>query len=266
MNAKALVSSFAAIVIAVGAGAAMRADSPQGQEPIPFGQGALSPGPGVQNPILVLKVTPKYTAAARRAGIQGEVELDAVVRTDGAIGEVRVARSLDKAFGLDDQAIEAARQWTFQPARLANGKPVPIIVKLVLQFKLPEGPVPSDQAPVLSAAALQAKDQELKELEFLSGVYRVGPGVPAPKATATAYPKYTAEAMRQKIQGEVVVEAVVDAEGNVIRARVKQSLDSVYGLDENAIAAAREFKFDRASINPDTAPVLVQFQLEFKLH
>jgi TonB family protein len=136
----------------------------------------------------------------------------------------------------------------------------------IVMIALGTGPVITAQGPVLSRQALDAKAQELDSLTFLQGVFRVGPGVPAPKATATVYPKYTAEAMRQKIQGEVAVEAVVDSDGNVIRVRVKQSLDAVYGLDENAIVAAKQFKFDPATIDPKASPVLVEFRLEFRLH
>jgi outer membrane biosynthesis protein TonB len=46
-----------------------------------------------------------------------------------------VVKSLDKATGLDDQALGAAREWTFEPGTL-DGKPVPMVVNLVLNFSL----------------------------------------------------------------------------------------------------------------------------------
>jgi TonB family protein len=51
-----------------------------------------------------------------RARIQGEVELSAIVRPDGTVTDLRISRSLDHVFGLDGQAIKAARQWRFKPA------------------------------------------------------------------------------------------------------------------------------------------------------
>lgn len=48
-----------------------------------------------------------YTEEAKKGGIQGSVYLDAVVLTDGTVGEVRVTRSLDAKYGLDAQAVKA---------------------------------------------------------------------------------------------------------------------------------------------------------------
>src|SRR6476661_6785579 len=80
-----------------------------------FGQGAFHPGNGISPPKLVRQIEPKYTDDARRAKIQGDVELEAVVNADGKVGDVRVVRSLDDRFGLDQNAVQAARQWLFTP-------------------------------------------------------------------------------------------------------------------------------------------------------
>jgi protein TonB len=80
-------------------------------------------------------VPPVYTTAGLRARIAGSVLVDAVVLADGRVGQVRVARSLDKPTGLDDQALGAAREWTFTPGTL-DGEPVSMIVSIVLTFSL----------------------------------------------------------------------------------------------------------------------------------
>ena len=72
-------------------------------------------GNGVETPKLIREVKPQYTAQAMRAKIQGEVLLECIVMPDGSVGNIRVVRSLDAAFGLDQEAIKAARQWRFQP-------------------------------------------------------------------------------------------------------------------------------------------------------
>jgi len=46
-----------------------------------------------------------------------------------------VTQSLDRTFGLDDAALNAVRQWTFQPATL-DGKAVPALCELKLEFRL----------------------------------------------------------------------------------------------------------------------------------
>jgi protein TonB len=99
------------------------------------GGGPRQPGAGVTAPTLIRSVEPKYTAGALVAKLQGSVELDVVVLPNGTVGEVHVARSLDRAFGLDQEAIAAARQWLFRPGT-AQGKPVDVLVKIVLDFRI----------------------------------------------------------------------------------------------------------------------------------
>ena len=69
------------------------------------------------------------------AKIQGVVLLSAVVLPDGSVTDIRVIRSLDRSFGLDAKAIEAARQWQFFPGT-RQGEPVPVLVNIELEFNL----------------------------------------------------------------------------------------------------------------------------------
>jgi protein TonB len=91
--------------------------------------------PRVVPPKLLHEVPAVYTTAGLRARIVGSVEVDAVVLPDGTVGQVRVVKSLDKATGLDDQALGAAREWTFKPGTV-DGKPVSMMVRIVLAFSL----------------------------------------------------------------------------------------------------------------------------------
>ena len=90
---------------------------------------------GVTLPVPVRSVNPGYTAAAMDAHIEGTVGLDLVVLSDGKVGDVRVTQSLDKEYGLDTQAVEAARQWLFKPGT-KDGKPVAVRVALEMTFTL----------------------------------------------------------------------------------------------------------------------------------
>ena len=106
-----------------------------------------------------------------------------------------------------------------------------------------------------------------QEDEFLKGAYLFNaPGITAPKLKHHVYPKYTSDAMRAKIQGVVVLQAVVDGEGRVSRVRVIESLDKVLGLDESAMAAAKEWTFDAGTLEGRAVSVAIQLQLEFRLH
>jgi TonB family protein len=79
---------------------------------------------------------PKYTGDAMRAKVQGTVELEAVVLPNGTVGDIRIVRSLDRITGLDDEAIRAARAWFFAPGRDAAGRPIPVFVTLILEFRI----------------------------------------------------------------------------------------------------------------------------------
>ena len=90
---------------------------------------------GLQNPRLLEEMTPQYTRAAQVQQIEGEVWVEAVVRPDGSVGEVHVTRSLDMKFGLDVEAVIAAKQWRFEPGT-REGDPVSVQVGIALEFYL----------------------------------------------------------------------------------------------------------------------------------
>ncbi|MBI2835835.1 MAG: energy transducer TonB [Acidobacteria bacterium] len=99
------------------------------------GGGAYRPGNGVELPRVLREVKPQYTAEAMRAKVQGTVWLEAIVLPDGTVGKVEVIKSLDPVFGLDQEAVRAAKAWRFIPGT-RFGQPVPVIVTIELTFTL----------------------------------------------------------------------------------------------------------------------------------
>ena len=99
------------------------------------GGGVYQPGNGVTLPRVIREVKPQYTSDAMRAKIQGAVLLQCVVRPDGSISDVQVVRSLDPTFGLDQEAMKAARQWRFAPGT-RMGQPVSVQITIELTFTL----------------------------------------------------------------------------------------------------------------------------------
>jgi TonB family protein len=99
------------------------------------GGGVYHPGNGVTLPRIVKEVKPQYTSDAMRAKVQGTVELQCVVNKDGTVSDVQVLRSLDSTFGLDQEAIKAARGWRFLPGTRL-GEPVAVLVTIELTFTL----------------------------------------------------------------------------------------------------------------------------------
>jgi protein TonB len=99
------------------------------------GGGVYQPGNGVLPPVPIEQVKPQYTAEAMRAKVQGEVWVECVVMPDGTVGRVEVIRSLDVTFGLDQEAVKAARQWRFRPGT-RFGEPVAVVITIALSFTL----------------------------------------------------------------------------------------------------------------------------------
>jgi len=100
------------------------------------GGGFYRPGNGVSLPTLIREVKPAYTSDAMRAKVQGTVLVQCIVKQDGSVGDVEVLRSLDPTFGLDQEAIKAAKQWRFRPGtRLGEAVPVQITIELTFTLR-----------------------------------------------------------------------------------------------------------------------------------
>jgi TonB family protein len=100
-----------------------------------FGGGVYSIGNGVASPIAIYQPKPKYTADAMRAKVQGTVVMEAVVLPDGTVTDIKIKRSLDQSFGLDEEAKKTAAQWRFRPGTL-KGEPVAVRIQIELDFNL----------------------------------------------------------------------------------------------------------------------------------
>jgi periplasmic protein TonB len=90
---------------------------------------------GISLPTLLREVKPAYTAEAIANRIQGTVLLATVVLPNGTVGDVTVLRSLDATFGLDAQAVLAAKQWLFNPG-MKDGVAVAVRVTIEMSFTL----------------------------------------------------------------------------------------------------------------------------------
>jgi len=88
---------------------------------------------GVSAPRPIYSPDPEYSEEARQAKYQGTVILWVVVGPDGRVQQARVQRHI--GLGLDEKALEAVRQWKFDPA-LKNGRAVPVAVSVEMSFRL----------------------------------------------------------------------------------------------------------------------------------
>ena len=99
---------------------------------------------------------------------------------------------------------------------------------------------------------------------FGGGAYARGSGVSAPTLLTQVKPRYTAEALQRKIQGEVALAVIVGREGIPVAIRVTRSLDPG-GLDEEAIAAVQKWRFTPGRLGDTPVDVLVTIFIDFRI-
>jgi protein TonB len=95
------------------------------------------------------------------------------------------------------------------------------------------------------------------------GPYRPGSGITPPRLTHEERPHYTEAARRRGVEGSVVLEIVVRSDGSVGDIRVLRGVEA--GLDQQAIAAVRQWRFDAAERFGTPVDVLVEVSVEFRL-
>jgi TonB family protein len=96
------------------------------------------------------------------------------------------------------------------------------------------------------------------------GAMHVGGGVSAPELIYSVDPEFSDEARRAKYQGVVVLSIIVDAQGNVQRARVIRPLGM--GLDEKALEAAKQYRFKPSTYQGKAVPVEVNIEVNFRIY
>jgi protein TonB len=98
-----------------------------------IGGGVFKVGGGISAPKALATPDPEYTEEARNAKTQGMVVLWLIVDQQGNPRDIRVVRGL--GFGLDARAIDAVKQWRFEPA-MKDGHPVNVQISVEVGFKL----------------------------------------------------------------------------------------------------------------------------------
>lgn len=223
-------------------------------------------GNGVSMPVLLIKVDPTYTDEALAARIEGEVWLAGVVEPNGTLSNITVSKSLDAVHGLDDAAVAAAKKWRFKPG-LRNGAPVRARVQLLLEFRLRAQPAAPDPSDAADAMRTRLQGGVKIDDEFGKGARQITErGVVPPKVKGRVDARYTSDAMRAKLQGVVKMDVVVRADGTVGDARITESLDKTFGLDDAALQAIKVWTFEPGTLDGRPVPVVVAIIMEFRLH
>jgi protein TonB len=112
-----------------GAPAGIPAPPPPPPPPAPVTR-PLRVGGDIRAPRKLHHVAPVYPTIAAQARVSGTVILEATISRAGDVADVRVLRSVPL---LDAAAVEAVRQWRYDPPRL-NGTPVSVLLTVTVRF------------------------------------------------------------------------------------------------------------------------------------
>ncbi len=227
----------------------------------------------VKPPKLIREVEPVYPEAARKAGVQGTVIIEATTDTYGRVAAVKVLRSIPL---LDQAAVDALKQWVYEPM-VIDGKPRPVVFTVTMRFNLDDKKKPQVEGGVSGGVAggvrggvvggveggvaggiAGAKDIKQFEGDAVRAVGDVKP----PKLVKMVQPVYPKAAKEAHIEGIVIVEAKADEKGDVIDARV---LRSIPALDQAAIDAVRQWKYEPMVIDGKPQKVVFTVTVRFTL-
>jgi TonB family protein len=174
------------LVLALLAGAPSQSraqDAPPGGAPP--GQ-AQPPKPAMTPPRLKQHVEAVYPPEAAAAGLSATVELELVINADGTVKDVRVVTPM--GHGFDEAAVEAARQFLFEPAT-KNGQPMAARARYpyVFELKVEEPPPPEPEAPPPPGRLEgQILDQDNDPIPGAAVSVQGAPGTPALQTTTDA--------------------------------------------------------------------------------
>ncbi len=178
----------------------------------------------IKPPRLLKQFNPRYPEIARQARVEGLVIVEAETDVSGHVQNVKILRSIPL---LDQAAIDAVRQWIYEPLMI-DGKPRGAIFTCTVRFQLDGG-----AGKILPPA----KDGEPLKLTG---------DVKGPKLITLVHPVYPPVARQSGIEGTVILEVTTDITGHVANAKILRSIPL---LDQAAVDAVKQWVFEPTVIN-----------------
>jgi TonB family protein len=190
----------------------------------------------IKRPKLIKTVWPVYPEIARQAKVEGVVILEIKTDEDGRVMATRVLRSVPL---LDQAAIDAVKQWVYEP-KLIDGKPRKILFTETVSFKLDE------------------KDVE----EFSKGAVKVKDDIPPPELITRVDPVYPEVARQAGVAGAVILQVRTDVKGRVKDVMVLRSIPL---LNKAAIDAVRKWVYEPLLIDGEPREAVFTVTVSFAL-
>jgi len=208
----------------------------------------------IKPPRLIKQVDPIYSEIARLAGVEGVVILEVETDVYGRVQNTRILRSIPL---LDQAAINAVKQWVYEPL-LIEGKPRGVFFTVTVRFTL-DGKGKEATGGVMGGVVGGV----------MGGVVGEGAGAPLkltsappPKLIKQVDPIYPEEARKAGVEGMVIIEATIDIYGRVQETKVLRSIPL---LDQAAIDAVKQWVYEPAIIKGKPIPVSFTVTVRFTL-
>ena len=219
-----------------------------------FGAGSYEPAPESRTPLRIAIVATIVFHA-----------LLLVISFPSARPRALQAAQAPKAF-----VVQAVR---FKPPPPARAEPIPQrkTKKIPIPDPTPDEPEPLTREEVFEAPEIDFDGPSEVVFDIPPAPAPAGPpgtmwvegDVLPPKRTYAPRPNYTEEARRARIQGVVILQAVVDAVGQVGYVKVLKGLPE--GLTESAVQVVEQWRYEPATLNGEPVPVYINLTVNFSL-
>jgi TonB family protein len=217
---------------------------------------------GVAAGLIETKVDPIYPPLARQARIQGVVVLQILISKTGDVENMQLISGHPM---LAPAAIEAVKQWKYKPY-LLNGDPVEVETQVQVNFTLSTKPTQDGSVVGTSGTAESGQQPDATgSTEASQNVpqrVRISRGVAQALLVKKVNPEYPQEAKDEQIQGVVLLQAIIDKEGNVANLVV---ISGDPALAPAAIEAVRQWRYRPYLLNGTPVEVETQVQVNFTL-
>lgn len=195
-------------------------------------------GSKLQGAQVLIQVNPIYPEKARNAGVEGVVNVDVSITVDGIVSEASVSDSGKGSPELQKAAIEAARKWTFIPAKF-SGRPCASKISIPFKFKL-EAKSFKDMPPADEKNLHQTVQDTRTKMAGAEDSVKVDE-FPTPLTQVS--PKYPEKAIKDSIQCKVWLKLLIGIDGKVHDLKIFQSNGCSPEIEKAAADAARLWTF-----------------------
>lgn len=212
----------------------------------------------IMQALVIRKVAPHYPPLARQARIQGLVIMKVQISKTGDVENIQLFSGHPI---LAPSAIEAVKQWKYKPY-LLNGEPVEVETNVTVNFTLPDKPPVEGVVGDMPGGLPDAEKSGFAPQPAVPGRVRVPSGVEQGLVTTKVPPQYPPEAKDAHIQGVVLMNVIVDKEGNVANI---QLISGHPLLAPAAIDAVKQWKYKPYLLNEAPVEVETQVHVNFTL-